>query len=101
MIAVATAMMMGISLVTIGGHLIGVAGRMTQGNFGDARFGRCNDDIRPLHHMRGCRRPQREDKQTSKNVKQASHGIALTSLYVRFKSCKPGQGDDVTKKDLE
>ncbi len=37
-IAVATAVMMRIPFVTIGGHLIGVAGRMAQGYFVHASF---------------------------------------------------------------
>lgn len=37
-IAVAAAMMVRIPFVTVGGHLIGIAGRMAHGNFAHAYF---------------------------------------------------------------
>jgi hypothetical protein len=58
MIAVAAAMMVRIPFVTIGGHLIGVAGRMAQSNFVHAYFLRRNAYIRTFQHMRRRRRPQ-------------------------------------------
>lgn len=67
-VTVATAVMVWIPLITIGGHLIGVARRMAQGNFVQIRPMGRNAHIRPLQHMCRRRRSKGEDEhQTSED----------------------------------
>jgi hypothetical protein len=74
MIAVATAMMVRIAFVAIRGHLVGVTGRVSFGNYLTAGQVRAHAYIRTLQRMRHRRRLKREnERKTGKDIQDASH----------------------------
>jgi hypothetical protein len=80
MIAVASAMMVGISLVAIRGHLIGIVGRMAFGDLFARRLACANAGIRPFQRVRRRRRSKGADEhEAGKDVQQASHGSLRSS----------------------
>jgi hypothetical protein len=80
MIAVASAMMVGISLVAIRGHLIGIIGSMALSDLLARRLACANAGIRPFQRVRRRRRSQGADEhQASKDVQQASHRAPRSS----------------------
>lgn len=74
MIAVASAMMVGIALVAIGRNFIGIAGGMTLRDLLAGRLESADARIRSLQRVRRRRPPKGEDEHhAGKDVQQASH----------------------------